>query len=85
MQERRASGVPTPPLLRAFESQQVSYLVLGMLRLKKQKQKPVPAPKDLQDLQVVEVSKGIRQHDEGLCGAHSGLHIPAKVGVLLKL
>ena len=61
----------------------MSYLVLGMLRLKKQKQKqnPVPAPKDLQDLQVVEVSKGIRQHGEGLCGAHPGLHIPAKGGV----
>ena len=33
----------------------VSYLVLGMLRLKKKR--PVPAPEDLQGLQVVEVSK----------------------------
>lgn len=30
----------------------------------KKKKRPVPAPKDLQGLQVLEVSKGIRQHDE---------------------
>ena len=83
VQERRALGVPTAPLLRAFESREGVVFGAGDAEIKKKKKKrPVPAPKDLQGLQVLEVSKGIRQHDEGPCGADTGLHTPAKVGML---
>ena len=44
MQERRASGVPTPPLLRAFESQAGVLFGAGDAEIKKTKTKTKPSP-----------------------------------------